>query len=115
MTYPLTFYTNRFLPSWAAGATIGPFIFIRPHKKNDEGLYQHELTHVKQGFKGLFVFHSLLYLLVPKYRLACEVEAYKVQLKYYKDDRTSLFAKFIAEKYKLKVSREEVEKMLRKP
>jgi hypothetical protein len=49
MNYPLTFYTNFGVGKTARGSTRMCFIFIRPqYRFNDEGLYQHELTHVKQ-------------------------------------------------------------------
>ena len=47
MTYPLTFYTDN-LETWQAGCAIGPIIKIRIGYEADIGLYQHELTHVKQ-------------------------------------------------------------------
>ena len=113
MKWPLTFYTDFGVPQGFAGATRGPVVFIRPSKKVDEGLYRHELTHVKQAFLGLFIGHALLYALVPPYRLWCEVQAYRVQLKY-SPGREALFARFIAEKYRLNITAEAAEEMLRK-
>lgn len=112
MKYPLTFYVNT-LPPGVQGAANGPVIRILKSRKHDEGLYQHELTHVKQWFRGLFIFHSLLYLLLPEYRLWAEVQAFKKQAKYYTDDRIPLFAAAIATRYKLKISKENAEKLLR--
>jgi hypothetical protein len=112
MRRPLTFYTNFGVPNGAAACARGPVILIRPHKRGDEGLYRHELTHVWQSLAGLLVVHALLYLLVPRYRLWCEVQAYREQLKY-SPGREALFAKFIAEKYRLNIAAAEAEKLLR--
>lgn len=113
MTYPLTFYTDRFLPSFAGGAAYGPIIILRPkYKDKDEGIYQHELCHVKQWFLTLFTF-GIWYLLIPKFRLWAEVQCYKKQAKYYPDDRIPRFAKAVAEKYKLNITAENVEKLMR--
>jgi hypothetical protein len=114
MKWPLTFYTNFGVPEGSAGATRGPVIFIRPEKRGDEGLYRHELAHVRQSLAGLLVVHALLYLLVPRYRLWAEVQAYREQSRYYLEDRIPLFARFIAEKYRLNITAAEAEKLLRK-
>jgi hypothetical protein len=114
MKWPLTFYTNFGVPEGSAGATRGPVIFIRPEKRGDEGLYRHELVHVRQSLAGLLVVHALFYALVPPYRLWCEVQAYREQSRYYLEDRIPLFARFIAEKYRLNITAAEAEKLLRK-
>lgn len=113
MRWPLTFYTDFGVPQGAAGAARGPVVFIRPSKKDDEGLYRHELEHVKQWFRGLFIFHSLLYKFLPEYRLWAEVQAFKKQAKYYADDRIPLFAAAIATRYRLSVTKEAAESLLR--
>ena len=117
MTYPLTFYTDKFVPE-GSGACVRvlllPFILIRPKCEEDEGIYQHELTHVKQAFRCILPpIHALIYQFNEKYRLKCEVEAYKKQLKYYEDDRTAKFAYAIANKYDLDVTMVEAVEMLR--
>jgi hypothetical protein len=86
---------------------------ILKSRKGDEGLYQHELTHVKQAFLGLFIVHALLYKFLPEYRLWAEVQAFKKQAEYYPDDRIPLFAAAIATRYNLKISKENAEKLLR--
>ena len=113
MRWPLTFYTERFVPEGAGACARGPVIFIRPKYRGDFGIYKHELEHVKQSFIGLFIFHALLYLLVPEYRLWCEVQAYKEQAKHYTDDRIPKFAGYISKYYRLNISVEDVEKLLR--
>jgi len=112
MNYPLTFYvTGRPLKSWMAGETIGPVVFIRKGYETDEGLHQHEQTHVKQAaafsavglLLGLGVSHlyplygylpalwgalagqiadGLLYYFSKTYRLFAEAQAYRKQMQY---------------------------------
>lgn len=84
----------------------GPLIFLRPKYRNDEGLYRHELQHVKQWWFTLG-FHSLFYTFSDVYKLWAEVEAYKVQAKCYPDDRSEVFATFISTNYGLDVSLEQ--------
>jgi hypothetical protein len=47
MTYPLTFYVHT-LPPDVGGCANGPVIRILEKYRNDEGIYRHELMHVKQ-------------------------------------------------------------------
>jgi len=126
--YPLTFFVKT-LPPNVGGCANGPVIRILESHRNDEGLYRHELEHVKQWFSlavlsvplayalihfglvdfiGLAVlplaFHTVLYKLSTAYRLWCEVSAYKVQALYYPDDRRPLFAEFIAGYYGLNIT-----------
>lgn len=101
----LTFYTNLFIPSRFLGVTFGPFIFIRPKGKDDNGILQHELTHVKQFWRNpLF---GLWYQFSKKDRLKYEAEAYKVQLKCYPDDRTNVFAQLLVSNYNLGITLDE--------
>jgi hypothetical protein len=120
----LVFYTNWFVRKWAAGLTIGPIMFIRPRAREDEGLLQHELVHVRQ-FWRTFGFHLIMYPLSKKYRLKSEVEAYCASLKYprpdyidylqhYPDHFIEYFAEVIATKYRLKITKEEAIELLRK-
>ena len=101
----LTFYTNLFIPSRFLGVTFGPLIFIRPKGKDDNGILPHELTHVKQFWHN--PFFGLWYQFSKKDRLKYEAEAYKVQLKYYKDDRTTVFAQLLVDNYNLGITLEE--------
>lgn len=136
----LVWYTDKVMKGFAGGTVLN-FIRIRPEYKDDEGLLRHELVHVEQwagGFLiallfglldfwvsdswlGLFVFtligtnmFPLSYFLIKKIKLKAEVEAYKEQLKFYKDDRTNLFAGFISTKYGLNITKEEAIKLLLK-
>lgn len=134
--YPLTFFVKTLAPN-VGGEARGLVIRILEKYRHDEGLYQHELLHVKQWFVwsllslpvayvlykaghmdfiGLavlpLVFHTALYRFVPAYRLWAESEAYKEQAKYYPDDRRPLFAEYLAEYYNLKITKEEALKLL---
>jgi hypothetical protein len=133
MKYPLTFYTDtRLVPEHAAAAARLCFIFIRPKFREDEGLYHHELLHVKQWFVvsvvsalilgmvslsllplSIAVF-GIMYSKWSHFRLMCEVSAYKKQSKYYTDPKQRLqkFAGFISDHYGLHVSKISIEKKL---
>lgn len=101
----MVFYTNWSIPKRFAGVTRGPFIFIRPQYKDDAGLLAHEKVHVWQWLRTLGL-HGLLYALSDRYKLASEVEAYKVQATHYPDDRRALFAGFIATHYGLRITQQ---------
>jgi len=81
MKWPLTFYTNKTLDDWMGGATRGPVIVLRPEYKDDEGIYQHELTHVKQWFFSLGTL-GLFYMLSKWCRARIEAQAYAKQTHY---------------------------------
>ena len=96
------FYTDNFIPARFSGITFGPFVFIRPSCKDDNGLLQHELTHVKQFWNNpLF---GLFYAFSKTDRLNYEAAAYREQLKYYPDDRTDIFAQFLVNNYNLNIT-----------
>lgn len=106
------FYTDTIVPNNSAGCAIACFIFIRPNYKDDVGLFYHELTHVKQFYKNPLL-HGLLYSFSKSYRLKCEVEAYKEQLKYYDISKVDLFAGYIVNDYNLNITLEEAKNLLR--
>lgn len=107
----MVFYTDRFVPSNAAGCARGPIIFIRPQYRDDKGLLAHEERHALQWWRTL-TLHSWLYLLSKSYRLKAEVECYRIQASFYPDDRRPLFAKFIARSYGLQITEQEALKLL---
>lgn len=111
MKYPFVFYVDT-LPDNAGGEARGFVIRILKKYKDDDGIYYHELEHVRQ-WVITFGLHSILYLISKQYRLFSEVEAYHEQLKHYPDDRTEKFAGYIATYYKLNVTKEEVMEMLK--
>ena len=106
------------MPANVGGYARAWLIRIRPRYKDDKGIHNHELTHVSQFWRTCG-FHGLFYLLSKTYRLKCEVEAYKEQLKHapasldyerYRD----MYAGFIADDYGLDVSKGEALKLLLK-
>lgn len=100
-----TFYTNYIVPNRFLGITFGPFIFIKPKAKDDNGLLQHELTHVKQFWHNpLF---GLWYQFSKKDRLKYEAEAFRVQLKFYPDDRSITYANLLVNNYGLNITLDE--------
>lgn len=125
----ITIYTDN-LPVGAGGCANGPVIRIQPKRRGDEGLLLHELEHVKQWYVMLgvglllalalvllghseywphaamlgVVLHPLAYVGIPRHRLWCEVQAYRVQAAAYADDRRALFAVFLSRDYGLDLS-----------
>jgi len=137
MKWPFTFYVRN-LPVNVGGTTNGFVIRILEKYRHDEGIYRHELMHVKQwavwsllsipvayALYQLALFDylalailpcalpSALYRFVTSYRLWCEVEAYKEQARFYFDDRRPLFAEYIADSYDLKITPEQALKHLK--
>jgi hypothetical protein len=108
-------YTTRFLNGHAGTVKVFliPFIFIHPDAKGDDGLLAHEQTHVRQAWRNIFPpIFALRYTFDKGYRLKCEVEAYRVQLKY-NPGNEAMFAKFIAEKYGLDITQAEAMEILK--
>lgn len=108
----MIFYTNFLVPGNSAAITLGFIILIRPQYKGDVGLIKHEQVHVKQFWKSWCTF-PVMYILSKKYRLAAEVEAYREQLRYYPDDRSKTFARYIANNYVLNISETDALKLLK--
>ncbi|UTJ05383.1 hypothetical protein [Arcobacter roscoffensis] len=82
-------------------------IKIRKKYIKDKGILNHELCHEKQ-FKQNW-FHIFRYRFSKKYRLECELEAYKEQIKEYKYkkfDKCKWIIKALHEKYNLDMSKE---------
>lgn len=102
-------YTSL-IPSRFAGLNIGPVILIRPSHKDDNGLHAHEQKHVEQFWRNPLL-HGIKYWMDEDYRLACEVEAYREQLKHSPQD-AELFASYIAEKYDLGITPEKAMELL---
>lgn len=100
------FYTEKIKEGFG-GVAKWCRVKIRPKYRDDRGLLEHELTHVKQWYRTLFL-HPVLYKFCAKYRLRSEVEAYRVQLRFYPKSRQvalkNHFAEAIASKYRLNVS-----------
>jgi hypothetical protein len=100
----MIFYTNWFVRGGMAATTYGPFIFIRPSKRDDVGLLEHEKVHVRQFWRNpLF---GLAYLFSKKARLRYEVEAYRRQMEF-NPERVLTFAGILATKYRLGITKEQ--------
>jgi hypothetical protein len=103
------------LPAEFAGQAKRIVVKILSRCRDDYGLLHHELTHVKQFYRT-FMFHGVLYKFVKRYRLAAEIEAYKVQLKINaeddKPDYTNFYARRITEIYDLDISFVEAKELL---
>ena len=105
------FYSDFFVPNGFSGWTVGPVIFIRPSKKDDIGLLEHEKTHVRQFWRNPFTYCRVLWN--KKFVLETEVEAYKEQLKWCSEDRMEYFANSIATKYGLNITKEQALELLK--
>lgn len=95
-----------------AGSALGPSIKIQEKYKEDKGLLEHELTHVRQFYKTLGLLPILYHF--DKFKYKYEVEAYRIQLKYAKNKKwaAELFAGFIADRYNLEVDASKVKEDL---
>jgi hypothetical protein len=110
----LLIYTDN-VPKDSAGCANAFIVRIKPAYKDDIGLEMHEATHVRQFWRTCG-FHGLLYLLSKKYRLAAEVEAYRVQLANppadHQDEYRGLYATFISKNYNLDIPEEAAYRLL---
>lgn len=102
------------LPIRYGGIAFGPLILLRRKYKGDAsaaatGLIEHELTHARQFYRTCGL-NGPRYLFA-RWRLAYEVEAYKVQLRYV-PDAASVFAWCIANRYRLDITEPEALKLL---
>ena len=104
----VVFITNWLIPSKFAGYHIGTVSFVRPEYKDDEGLIQHELTHVKQNIRTLGVSGIRQYF-DKNHKLDRECEAYATQLMYVPNDQKEVmrrrFVNFMYTKYDLGMSK----------
>ncbi|MGQ0711188.1 MAG: hypothetical protein ACT4NV_15745 [Rhodoferax sp.] len=111
--------------------------------RGDVGIHRHELEHVRQWYAGLMVgmalalalqfipelarlatywtlaipfgisIHSLLYLLLPQYRMWAEVAAYRKQLASYPHGTDCTWAaQALATKYRLRISIDDARRAL---
>lgn len=106
--FAVVIYTDWLPKIVNGGVTLfGFLIFIRPKYRNDYGLLQHELMHVRQGLR------MLLYRF-EKYRLQLELEAYREQLRWSIDKAADadIFAGYLAENYGLSISKDEARRLL---
>ena len=99
-----------------AGAATGFIVRIREDKKDDEGLLEHELSHVRDCYYFLFLPYMIL-LKFKWFRQWCEIRAYKIQLKHPpasgQDRYRWIFARLISTRYNLNTSVEEAYRLLK--
>lgn len=91
------------------GVAFGPAILLKKKYRGDasaaaRGLVEHELTHVRQFYRTCGL-NGPGYLFA-RWRLAYEVEAYKAELRY-DPGAASVFAWYIANRYRLDVTESE--------
>lgn len=108
----MIFYTNLFIPARFDGINRGPISLIRPACRSDYGLAAHENVHARQFWRSLGVL-TLLYAISKTWRQALEVEAYRVQLACYPDDRSALFAGFLETRYNLDITQDQAIQLLK--
>jgi len=102
------FITNWLIPSKFAGYHIATLALVRPSHEDDEGLIQHELTHVKQNIRTLGISGVRQYF-DKNHKLDRECEAYAIQLQYVpqpqQDVMKKRFVNYIYSKYDLGMSK----------
>ena len=108
-------YNDKLVPEKFGGITRCMFIFMKSKYRADDGLLQHELTHVKQFYRTLG-FSLIMYALSKNYRFSAEVEAYKAQSEYYKNKELSYnwMVDSLTTKYDLDITKEQALEALRK-
>jgi len=116
-------YTDD-MPEWQGAYAKMWCIRIRPKYQGDEGIFRHELEHVRQFWQLAWIppflsWHGLLYRFCRRYRQWAEVQAYREQLRWSPavDDPEHYikehFAPALADKYNFHLTEEEAEKLLR--
>jgi len=99
------FFTERFIPKKYQVAVTRFFIcvFVRPNHIHQKCFIEHELTHVKQTYRTLFLF-PFLYL-IPYFRFMFEAEAYARQaICFGKKEYVHWFAQELIKHYNLNIS-----------
>lgn len=104
--------TNKFMPKWAQGIAIYPFILIRPEATED--VLIHEQVHIEQ-FKREPIIFWFKYLCSKNWKLKYECEAYAKQARWLKENKKitlasskQLFTSYLLQDYNLNFSYEKV-------
>jgi hypothetical protein len=121
---PKIIYSNNGLKKGQDGICNYPFpflfgigkceIIIRPERKDDIGLLNHELKHEEQ-YKNKWN-HFFKYNFSKKYRFKCELQAYKEQIKEYKYIsiiQCNWIIKALQNDYKLKFERQYIKEKVK--
>ncbi len=105
---PIPVFITNWMPERFSGYHIVDIVLIRPDYKDDEGLIQHELTHVKQNLRTLF-WSGIKQYWDKNHKLNRECEAYAVQLQYVPDEDYEVmktrFVNYMYTKYNLGMSK----------
>ena len=76
--------TNN-LVTHGCGESIGIVVRIHPDHWDDPGTHIHELTHVKQSYRGLLIINDIKYNFDPEYAAEAEKEAEEAWITAYKE------------------------------
>ena len=105
---PIPIFITNWMPERFSGYHFIDIVLIRPEYADDEGLIQHELTHVKQNLRTL-LWSGIRQVWDKEHKLNRECEAYSVQLLYVDDDKyeamKTRFVNFMYSKYNLSMSK----------
>ena len=105
---PIVIFISNWMPKRFSGYHVGASVIIRPEYADDEGLIQHELTHVKQNIRTLGL-SGIRQIWDKNHKLNRECEAYAVQLTHVnKKDYEVLktrFVNYMYSKYNLGMSK----------
>jgi len=102
-------YTRKLLKSWQAGRCLGPIVIIDPAFKN-KPIEAHEEIHYGQ-WKSHPLTHFFKYKYCDEYRLKCEVEAYREQIKH--GAVSYHCARYLSQYYNLNISFTDAIKILK--
>jgi len=105
---PILIFISNWMPKRFSGYHVGTLVLIRPDYKDDEGLIQHELIHVKQNIRTLG-WSGIKQIWNKNHKLNRECEAYAEQLKYVPANQYKIvstrFVNFMYTKYNLGMSK----------
>lgn len=101
--------TRWLIPRGFDAFTPGPLILLRPGAS--DALIEHEKVHVRQFWRSWGLM-GVLYLASRRWRLRYEVEAYREQLRHSPPGAAHALARFLAGKYRLKISEAEAYRLL---
>jgi len=71
---------TNLIPAGFDAVSAWPFIFVRPQMADNRGLIEHETVHYREQRRWLCLPWWIAYLLVPSFRQAAEVRAYRRQI-----------------------------------
>ena len=71
--------STRFVPKGFSACSLWPFILVRPERRRNVALIEHEMVHYREQ-AWIMPMWVLLYFVSRKFRLAAEVRAYNRQI-----------------------------------